>query len=139
MDRLEFISNNSDETKRIAFSIAGKLKGPCVILLSGDLGAGKTVFAKGFVSYFVKDADVVSPTFAIVNSYEDKVYHFDLYRIESENELFAIGAYEYFYSDKYSLVEWPERVSRDIFPKGSVQVTIEKIGEDKRKIVVEGI
>ena len=131
---MEFISKSSEDTKNIAKTIAGTLTSPCVILLSGDLGAGKTVFAKGFVEYFVKDAHVTSPTFSIVNSYEDKVYHFDLYRLQSEEELYSIGALEYFYSGAYVLVEWPERVSESFFPKNSMHVVIEKIDDNTRKI-----
>jgi len=134
-----FISKNSDDTKEIGSKVAALLKEPRVVLLSGDLGAGKTVFAKGFVNYFIKSADVVSPTFAIVNSYNDLIYHFDLYRLESENELYAIGAEEYFYSGAYVLVEWPERVDLSIFPANSVNVKIEKIDDTARRIVVTNL
>lgn len=122
---------------QIAKDLAKSLS-PCVVLLRGDLGAGKTVFAKGFVSQIVPAASVVSPTFAIMNSHADKVFHFDLYRITSESELDAIGAEEYFFSGKFCLVEWPERVSKSVFPKNHVEVVIKKIDDNTRSIEIVG-
>lgn len=134
----EFVSKSENETKKIAQDIASGLS-PRVVLLRGDLGAGKTVFAKGFVDYFVKGASVVSPTFTIMNSYADRVFHFDLYRIESASELDAIGAEEYLFGDNYCLVEWPDRVGRGYFPTNAVEIEIVKIDEKTRAIRVENI
>lgn len=135
MSEMVYYSENEADTINIARLIASKLS-PCVVTLSGDLGAGKTVFAKGFVSFFMDDVDVISPTFSIVNSYGNSVYHFDLYRLNSEEELYGIGVEEYFYSGKFCLVEWPERVSYSVFPKNTVNIKIFKEGDNKRKIVV---
>ncbi len=137
---MEFISKSEKDTYDFAKKLAKKLAtkpGVC-ILLEGDLGAGKTVFAKGFVSFFEPQADVVSPTFTLVNDY-GKVLHFDLYRIEKEGELFAIGADEMFFGNKFCLVEWPSRISMNLFPKNSIKVFINKIDDNTRKIVAEGI
>lgn len=109
---MEFFSKNYEETISFVKEYAKSLAGGDIVLLKGDLGAGKTVFAKGIVEYFCKDAiNVVSPTFTIVNTYNgDKtINHFDFYRINSENELIAIGIEEYLYGDAICLIEWPER------------------------------
>lgn len=130
-----YTSKSAEKTAEIAKNLAKTLS-PCVVLLRGDLGAGKTVFAKGFVNQIVPRACVVSPTFAIMNSYEDTVFHFDLYRIESEGELDAFGASEYFFSGKFCLVEWPQRVDISVFPKKHVEVVITKIDEKTRRIEI---
>lgn len=135
----EFISNSERETLKFAAEFAKSLNAGDIVLLDGDLGAGKTVFSKGIVSALSSGkVTAVSPTFVIVNSYDCKppVYHFDLYRINDPSELDAIGAEEYFYSDGISLVEWPIRAA-EIFPKTAIKVYIEKQGDEKRRIRVE--
>ena len=135
----EFISNSEKDTLDFAKEFAKSLKSGSIVLLDGDLGAGKTVFVKGLVSALSNgEITAVSPTFVIVNVYDTspKVYHFDLYRISDVSELDAIGAEEYFYSDGISLVEWPER-AEGIFPKTAIKVFIEKIDETKRRIYIE--
>ena len=135
----EFISKNENETLGFAKSFAKTLTAGDIVLLDGDLGAGKTVFAKGLVSALSSDKiTAVSPTFVIVNVYDTfpKIFHFDLYRISDISELDAIGAEEYFYSDGISLVEWPER-AMEMFPKSAIKICIKKIDDKTRKIVVE--
>ena len=135
----EFISKSEKDTLEYARKFSASLKSGDIILLDGDLGAGKTVFAKGLVSA-LSDGKIiaVSPTFVIVNVYDTspKIYHFDLYRISDISELDAIGAEEYFYSDGISLVEWPER-AEGIFPKYAIKIYIKKIDNNTRKIVIE--
>ena len=135
----EFVSYSEKETLVFARNFANTLSSGDIILLDGDLGAGKTVFTKGIVLALSNDSVVaVSPTFVIVNVYDTTppVYHFDLYRISDISELDAIGAEEYFYSDGISIVEWPERAN-GMFPKKSIKVFIEKIDDEKRKIRIE--
>lgn len=135
----EIVSNGESETLAFAKEFAKTLKAGDIVLLDGDLGAGKTVFTKGLVSALSNDEIVaVSPTFVIVNVYDTKpkVNHFDLYRISDVSELDAIGAEEYFYSDGISVVEWPER-AEGMFPESAIKVNIFKIDDNKRKIVVE--
>ena len=135
----EIVSNGESETLAFAKEFAKTLKTGDIVLLDGDLGAGKTVFTKGLVSALSNDEIVaVSPTFVIVNVYDTKpkVNHFDLYRISDMSELDAIGAEEYFYSDGISVVEWPER-AEGMFPESAIKVNIFKIDDNKRKIVVE--
>ena len=135
----EYISKSNEETLNIAKNFAETLKIGDIILLDGDLGAGKTVFSKGVVSKLSNDEiTAVSPTFVIVNVYNTSppVYHFDLYRIGDESELDAIGAYEYFYGNGICLVEWPSR-ALDVFPENAIKVNIEKINDNERKIIIE--
>lgn len=132
----KFITKNSEETAELAKNIAKKCKKGDVLLLFGDLGAGKTVFSKGFVSAF-SGAQVTSPTFTIVNTYEGKIpiFHFDLYRINDADELYMIGIEEYLYGDGITLVEWPER-AMEVFPKSAKRVTIKKLDDTRREITI---
>lgn len=133
-----YYSNSEKETLEIAGEFALELKPGNIVLLDGDLGAGKTVFSKGIVSA-LSDGKInaVSPTFVLVNVYDTnpKIFHFDLYRISDISELDAIGAEEYFYSDGVSLIEWPSRAI-DIFPADAIKVYIEKVDSEKRIIKI---
>lgn len=135
----EYYSKSNEETQKIASEFAKSLKPSDIVLLDGDLGAGKTVFCKGIVSSLSNGTEIaVSPTFVILNIYNTTppVYHFDLYRIGDISELDAIGAEEYFYGNGISLIEWPSRALQ-MFPNSSIKVTIEKINDDERKIQIE--
>ena len=109
--------------------------------LNGDLGVGKTVFTKGFAKGLGIDEVISSPTFTIKKSYEEgriPLCHFDVYRIEDEDEMEEIGYEDEFYGDGVSLVEWAENI-RGILPEDAVEVTIEKDlekGFDYRRITV---
>lgn len=135
----KFVSKSYSDTLKIAGDFAQTLKTGDIVLLDGDLGAGKTVFSKGIVSK-LSDGKIIatSPTFVLVNVYDTlpKIYHFDLYRIEDESELDAIGAEEYFFGNGISLVEWPSRVF-DYFPTSAIKVYITKINDDERLIEIE--
>ena len=135
----EYVSNSMEQTKKIAAEFADSISAGDIVLLNGDLGAGKTVFVKG-VAEKMSNGSVVanSPTFLILNIYDTtpKIYHFDLYRIKDVSELDAIGAEEYFYGDGICFVEWSER-ALNYFPKKSIKVDIIKNGDDKRIIRIE--
>lgn len=134
-----FYSNSESDTLKFARDFAATLCAGDIVLLDGDLGAGKTVFSKGIVSALSNGKiTAVSPTFVLVNVYETDpvIYHFDLYRISDVSELDAIGAEEYFYSDGVSLIEWPSR-AMDIFPDSAIKVYIEKVDDEKRIIKIE--
>ena len=112
------------------------------IAMRGEMGVGKTVFTRGFVSHFGR-ANVKSPTYTIVNEYkagEKNIYHFDLYRISDGDDLESIGYHEYVESDAYSIVEWSERVPEYI-PTDAITVTISRVAEDEsaRDIEIEGV
>ena len=135
----EFNSSSEKETFDFASKFAKSLKAGDIVLLDGDLGAGKTVFTKGVVSALSNGKVIaVSPTFVIVNVYDTvpNVFHFDLYRISDISELDAIGAEEYFYSSGISIVEWPER-AEGMFPSSAIKVFIKKIDNEKRLIRIE--
>ncbi len=134
-----FESSSPEETFQIGKAVGEDSEKGEIYLLSGDLGAGKTVFAKGFAAGLGVDEDVTSPTFTIVKAYMSgriPLYHFDAYRIADPDELYAIGYEEYFYGDGISLIEWPEMVS-ELIPKDAVLVTIKRRGvedQDRREI-----
>ena len=133
------LSSSIRETINFGKELAKKLQVGDVICLTGDLGAGKTHFVKGVASYFdIKEEDVNSPTFTLINEYQGRIpiYHFDCYRLESEQEALEIGTEEYFYGDGISIVEWPQKIG-NLIPKDAVWVTIKHIGETEREIIIE--
>ncbi len=134
-----FETNSSEETYDIGYRLAKGVAPGTVIALTGDLGVGKTVFTQGFAAGLGVKEHVNSPTFTIVQVYDDgrmPFYHFDVYRISDVSEMDEIGYEEYFYGDGVCLVEWAELI-RDIMPEDYLEVTIEKDfkrGVDFRKI-----
>jgi len=95
----KFLIKNEDETLAFAKAVAQKLNIGDIIILTGDLGAGKTKFTEGFLSYYGLEKEISSPTFTIVNEYlknDTNIYHFDIYRLEDLDEFYAIGGDEYF-------------------------------------------
>lgn len=130
--------NNDKETELIGRNLAEMLiklgKKRAYIAMRGEMGVGKTVFTRGFVSYFGK-ANVKSPTYTIVNEYKVSgvsIYHFDLYRISDSDDLESIGYHEYVESMAYSIVEWSERVPEYI-PEDAITVTISRVADDESK------
>lgn len=107
---MEYISNSEEDTINLGKKIASQLKKGDIIILSGDLGSGKTKLTEGVLSYFGLQNEISSPTFTIVNEYDTenlKIYHFDLYRLADIDEFFAIGGEEYFEKGA-SIIEWGE-------------------------------
>ena len=137
-----YISDREDETKQIAAEITKKLKPGSVICMYGDLGAGKTAFVQGMARALGIDEPVTSPTFTIVNEYYGTLplYHFDVYRIGSSEEMYEIGFDEYINGNGICVIEWAELIE-DILPEDSIRITIRKNiekGEDYREIIVKG-
>lgn len=138
---IRVVSNNEKTTMQIAQKYAGSIKSPCVISLVGDLGAGKTTFAKGFAMGLGVKQIVNSPTFTIMNEYNDgkmPLYHFDMYRLSSCEEAINCGFEEYFDLTKLKgvvLVEWAENV-KGLLPTLHVEIKINKLDEDKREILI---
>ncbi|MDX2043062.1 MAG: tRNA (adenosine(37)-N6)-threonylcarbamoyltransferase complex ATPase subunit type 1 TsaE [Acidobacteriota bacterium] len=138
MHREEFITRSAEETFELAYGIGEAITSPTVFLLEGDLGAGKTVFAKGIAAGLdVDPAEVNSPTFTLVNQHEGRMrfYHLDLYRIEGGgDELFELGLEEMLNEpNAVVLIEWPERLGAVAIPQ-AVQVTINDLGGDERRL-----
>ena len=120
---VELISHSEEETKQIAMKIASKLNIGNVLVLTGDLGSGKTKFTEGILEYFDFKGEISSPTFTIVNEHtSDKinVYHFDVYRLEDSDEFLAIGGDEYF-EKGVSIIEWGE-IIEDVLPKNAIKI-----------------
>ncbi len=135
-------SNSEEETKLIGRKFAKDLKKGDVIVLTGDLGSGKTKFTEGVLQFFGLENEISSPTFNIVNEYvkEDvNVYHFDVYRLEDEDEFYAIGGEEYF-EKGICLIEWGEMIESAL-PNKYIQISFTRNLEDEnlREIVIEEI
>ena len=136
-------TRSDTETEAFAGELAARVLPGTVICLDGDLGTGKTVFARGFARGLGITEPIVSPTFTILHGYEGgrlPLWHFDVYRIEEPEEMDEIGYEDCFYGDGVSLVEWASLVP-EIIPEDAVRVTIRKDPEqgfDYRKITVKG-
>ena len=138
MKTIEINSTSPDKTIQIAKKLASNLTNKDIVVLTGELGAGKTKFVEGFLSYFNLQDEISSPTFNIVNEYNtpvNNIYHFDVYRLEDTDEFYAIGGEEYF--DKgICLIEWGE-VIQDILPKEYIHITFSKDSINENNRVLE--
>ena len=131
MKNFIFKSNSENDTKEFAKKFASKSKKGDVIVLSGDLGSGKTKFTEGFLSYFGLEDEISSPTFTIVNEYHKddvNIYHFDVYRLEDSSEFYAIGGEEYF-EKGICIIEWGE-IIEDALPKKYIKIDFSRCPED---------
>ena len=140
MKKIEFESRGRADTAKIAYDFAHGLEEGDVVRLHGDIGVGKTVFVSGVCKFFGCEEFVCSPTFAIMNEYrgEKTIYHFDLYRLESADELYDAGLFEYIGAGGISFIEWPD-VCESYDGRKIYDITIEKnldINEDFRKIII---
>ena len=137
MEQVTRITTSEEETNILASQLASKLLPGAIVLLNGDMGAGKSVFARGIIQSLGYKGAVTSPTFTLMNEYptEPVVYHFDLYRLKSYDQLYDIGYDEYIYSDGISLIEWSEKMEH-LLPENYVEIIIEKIDPTTRKITV---
>ena len=133
-----FFSKSENDTSAIAADFASKLKGGDVVAFRGGMGMGKTVFVRSCVRALGIDADVSSPTFSIVNDYggDINVYHFDMYRVESWDSLYSTGFFDYPFEDNVVAVEWSENIA-DCLPPHTIYVTINRIDDDTREIIIE--
>lgn len=127
MSHFRFITKNETNTKNFAKSLATHLKKNDIIVLTGELGSGKTKFVEGILSHFGLENEISSPTFTIVNEYqkdEINIYHFDVYRLEDSSEFYEIGGEEYF-ENGICLIEWGELIE-DTLPKEYLHITFAK-------------
>ena len=133
MKRIEI--DSLSELKDVAQEVVESLEGRTVVLLRGEMGAGKTTLISRIAAYLGAEDTVTSPTFALVNQYEGsecRIYHFDFYRIEEIEEVFDLGYEEYFYSGDLCFVEWPEKIE-PLLPDDAMTVRI-TVGEDEHRI-----
>ena len=131
---MEKISKSQKQTEEIAFEYAKTLAKGDVVLLSGDLGAGKTHFVKGVAKYFGLDG-VTSPTYAYLNVYGDFIYHYDCYRLSCGEDAVMLGLTDYFNGDNICFIEWSENIE-DALPENCKKVVIEKLSDTERRIIL---
>lgn len=137
-----FETYSAEETRRLGEQFGKNAVPGQVYTLRGDLGVGKTVFTQGFAAGLGIPEPVSSPTFTILQEYEEgriPFYHFDVYRISDVDEMYEIGCEDYFYGQGVCMIEWAELI-REILPKNRICITIEKDlekGFDYRKIEVD--
>lgn len=134
---MEFISHSPEETEKFAYDLAGKITPPQVICLTGDLGAGKTAFTRGFARYFGIEKGVSSPTFIIMHRYagSEIINHYDLYRIADFDELLDIGFEEQIESG-ISIIEWPDNFI-EYLPEDKIVIKITRLSDNERLISME--
>lgn len=134
------ITSSPEETRQLAYRLAAVLSGGSIVTLSGSLGSGKTVFARGIARYLGIDEAIVSPTYTIIQEYEGslRLHHMDLYRIPNLEDFEMLGAEELLYDDQaVSLIEW-SAVIDEILPDYTIRVSIEILENQDRGITIEG-
>ncbi len=138
----EVVTDSPEATIAFGRELAEKLAPRCWVLLEGELGSGKTTLAKGLIAGLgaAREEEVTSPTFTLVREYGDKnkVFHVDLYRIETPQELRTLGLDDFLSQSATVIVEWGEKL-RDLGPAPSVRIRLEHLGSEARKITVEGL
>ena len=136
---MEFITHSPEETEKIGEALAKSLQPGTILAYRGDLGAGKTAFTRGLARGLGCKETVTSPTYTIVNEYVGgrlPLFHFDMYRLASSDDLWDIGWEDYLEREGVCAVEWSENVQDAM--EDAVTVTIEKLGETTRQITIEG-
>ena len=136
---MEFITNSPEETEKVGAALGKILTPGAVIAYRGDLGAGKTAFTRGLARGLGYAEPVTSPTYTIVNEYLGgrlPLFHFDMYRLASSDDLWDIGWDDYLDRNGVCAVEWSENVSDAL--EDAILITIHKTGETSRRIVIEG-
>ena len=137
---MTFLTNSPEETEQIGEQLAKRLQPGTILAYRGDLGAGKTAFTRGLARGLGYTEPVTSPTYTIVNEYLGgrlPLFHFDMYRLGSSDELWDIGWEDYLQRGGICAVEWSENVADAM--EDAILITIEKLGEDTRRITLEGV
>lgn len=136
----ELTTHSAEETIAFGRELARELRPPCLILLEGDLGSGKTTLTKGIVAGLgaAREEDVTSPSFTLVQEYgaSPRVFHADLYRIETTRELGTLGFDDFLNADAIVIVEWGEKLW-DNAPAPQVVIRMEHVSSEERRITVE--
>ena len=133
---------NEESTREFGHQLAGYLKPGSVVALFGDLGTGKTTLTKYIGEGLGVDGIITSPTFTIIQEYRDSkipLYHFDVYRLQSEQELLELGYEDYFYGEGVTVIEWADKI-QSLLPKDAISIhMLYGETEDQRKYLVEGL
>jgi hydrolase, P-loop family len=135
---MQLITNCEADTKNFAKSLAKILKPKDIVVLTGELGSGKTKFVEGFLSYFGLENEISSPTFTIVNEYKNNdinIYHFDVYRLADSSEFYEIGGDEYF-DTGICLIEWGELIE-DALPSNYIHITFTKNENEENSRILD--
>lgn len=134
-----YLSDSEAQTEDIGARFAASIPDGSVVAFYGELGSGKTAFVRGMARGMGIDAPVSSPTFTIVNEYEGarRLFHFDMYRLGSADELYGIGWVDYLAREGVCAVEWSENVA-EAFDGSEITVRFEKTGDESRRIIIEG-
>lgn len=132
----KYTTNSPAETEKLGEELTGRLARVSVLAMRGGLGAGKTTITRGIAKGFGVTDGVKSPTYAIVNEYRGDriIYHFDMYRINTADELFEIGWEDYIASGGLCIVEWSENVA-DALPDNYAEIIINHLGENMREVI----
>jgi tRNA threonylcarbamoyladenosine biosynthesis protein TsaE len=135
-----FQTRSEEETIALGRRIARELPRRCVVLLIGNLGAGKTTLAKGIIQGLgaAEAEEVASPTFTLIHEYGSRVYHIDLYRLETEAEVATLGLDEIFDREAVVLIEWGERFP-SLMPTDRIEIRLKAEGDDTRTIALSGL
>ncbi len=128
------ITKSAEQTISFAEEYAKTLRAGDVVLLRGEMGAGKTVFVKGLARGLGIDEEITSPTYAYMNEYGGKLYHYDCYRLTDGAQAEALGLTDYFYAGGICVIEWSENI-RSVLPEHCKVVQINKLSEREREIV----
>ena len=132
----KFVTNNAEETIELGKRLAKKLDGGTVVAFFGGLGMGKTAFTRGMAKALNVSEEVSSPTFAIVNEYggNPPLYHFDMYRVESWDDLYSSGFFDFYEAGGILAVEWSENIENAL-PENTIRVTIQRGECDNERII----
>ena len=133
------VTNSAAETEKFARELAASLKPDDVLAFYGGLGMGKTTFVRGLALGLGSLDEVSSPTFSLVHEYRStpKLYHFDMYRVTSFDDLYSTGFFVYLETGAILAIEWSENIE-DALPDRTIRVTFERLEEEKRRITLEG-
>lgn len=130
------IAKTPEQTMEYAEKYAKTLRGGDVVLLKGEMGAGKTVFVKGLAKGLGIEDEITSPTYAYMNDYDGVLYHYDCYRLKNGAQAEALGLTDYFFAGGICVIEWSENIA-DVLPENCKTVTIRKLDANTREIVAE--
>jgi tRNA threonylcarbamoyladenosine biosynthesis protein TsaE len=140
-DNMLLTATSTTQLPSIASEIISFARGIRIFLFYGNMGAGKTTLIKALCENLGTTEPVTSPTFSIVNEYigtKNRIYHFDFYRLKNQTEALDMGYEEYFYSDAYCFIEWPEKIP-DLLPANYININIKVLDDNSRQIIIKQI